>query len=110
MSSSGMKACAPCSRRWAARRTSRSWTRETRGRPAGSPGYGGDRAGRAGAGSSLPFDLAADLPIRARLVRLGDREHILYIVMHHIAADGWSIEPLLRDLAEAYGARARGRP
>ncbi|WP_435865720.1 amino acid adenylation domain-containing protein, partial [Streptomyces xanthochromogenes] len=58
--------------------------------------------------SAHVFGLAADLPVQARLIRLGEREHVLLVVMHHIASDGWSIAPLLRDLAHAYGARRAG--
>ncbi|MDA5280926.1 condensation domain-containing protein [Streptomyces sp. Isolate_45] len=55
------------------------------------------------------FDLAARVPVRARLLRPGDGTSVLVLLLHHIATDGWSLAPLLRDLAEAYGARGAGR-
>ncbi|BFV55962.1 non-ribosomal peptide synthetase [Kitasatospora sp. CMC57] len=54
------------------------------------------------------FDLTTDLPIQPFLYRLGDQEHVLLLVMHHIATDGWSLGPLVRDLATAYRARCTG--
>nr|BAX89998.1 Non-ribosomal peptide synthetase [Kibdelosporangium sp. AK-AA56] len=56
------------------------------------------------------FDLATDLPVRASVFVLGPTDHVLLLVLHHIAADGWSLRPLARDLAEAYRARAAGGP
>ncbi|MFE6499119.1 amino acid adenylation domain-containing protein [Kitasatospora sp. NPDC057738] len=55
-----------------------------------------------------PFDLAADLPVRAHVIPAGPGEHLLALVLHHIAGDGWSMGPLLRDLATAYAARTGG--
>lgn len=56
-----------------------------------------------------PFDLATQVPMRARLFELdGDRYRLLF-VLHQIAADGPSMVPLVRDLATAYSARLAGR-
>ncbi|MGU3432657.1 amino acid adenylation domain-containing protein [Actinomycetes bacterium M1A6_2h] len=54
------------------------------------------------------FDLARDLPIRVAVQRISDNEHILVLVVHHIATDEWSDVPLLKDLVTAYGARLHG--
>ncbi|WP_371774348.1 amino acid adenylation domain-containing protein [Streptomyces sp. NBC_01438] len=58
--------------------------------------------------SAATFDLAVQPPIRSHLVSLGEQEHILLVVIHHIASDGWSNGPLFRDLATAYEARTEG--
>ncbi|WP_103349446.1 non-ribosomal peptide synthetase [Amycolatopsis sp. CA-128772] len=52
-----------------------------------------------------PFDLAHDVPVRALLVRVGEQEHVLSVVVHHIAADGWSVAILADELGAAYAGR-----
>ncbi|GHE47291.1 hypothetical protein GCM10018785_16210 [Streptomyces longispororuber] len=54
------------------------------------------------------FDLTRDAPLRATLFRLAPEEQVLLLVVQHIAADGWSLRPLLGDLGVAYGARREG--
>ncbi|GAA0297702.1 hypothetical protein GCM10010302_40420 [Streptomyces polychromogenes] len=55
-----------------------------------------------------PFDLDTELPLRATVFRVAPQEHVLAFVFHHIAADGASMGPFLRDLMEAYAARHAG--
>ena len=57
-----------------------------------------------------PFDLARDLMLRSKLIRLGEREHILFLNMHHIASDGWSVGLLVRELGTLYEAFIEGKP
>ena len=57
------------------------------------------------------FDVSTRVPVRAQLFRIADAqesEYVLALVVHHIAADGFSMTLLARDVATAYTARIRG--
>ncbi|MFI6901260.1 amino acid adenylation domain-containing protein [Nonomuraea sp. NPDC050394] len=56
------------------------------------------------------FDLAEGPLARAALVRRGPAEHELYLTLHHVITDRWSLSILLRDLMELYRARVTGAP
>ncbi|MFE7898205.1 SDR family oxidoreductase [Streptomyces sp. NPDC057424] len=56
-----------------------------------------------------PFDLTRDLPLWAGLYGPRNGERTLVLVLHHSAADGWSLVPFAHDLSTAYAARAQGR-
>jgi amino acid adenylation domain-containing protein len=56
-----------------------------------------------------PFDLTRDRLFRIDLARLSDREHVLFMSTHHLAADGWSMGILVTELAQLYSAFVQGR-
>ncbi|MBO4208621.1 condensation domain-containing protein, partial [Micromonospora echinofusca] len=60
--------------------------------------------------ATTPFDLGRDAPLRVRLVRLADDEHVMVLVAHHIAFDGWSVGVLARELGALYPALVAGAP
>ena len=73
-------------------------------------GWSADRLGEAiEEAARHTFDLATEIPLRAWLFRVTDDEHVLVGVVHHIAADGWSIIPLVGDLSVAYASRCAGQ-
>ncbi|MGW5652768.1 amino acid adenylation domain-containing protein [Streptomyces humi] len=55
------------------------------------------------------FDLTAESPLAAWLLGGGEARTLL-LLLHHSAADGWSLRPLAEDLSTAYAARAAGGP
>jgi alpha-ketoglutarate-dependent taurine dioxygenase len=55
-----------------------------------------------------PFDLTRELPFRAVLLRTAAQEHVLVMVIHHIAFDRWSRGILFHELAVLYSAYSRG--
>ncbi|AIS50472.1 D-alanine--poly(phosphoribitol) ligase, subunit 1 [Burkholderia pseudomallei] len=54
--------------------------------------------------ASAPFDLSRDLPVRVLLLQLEDEAHVVQVVMHHIASDGWSVGVFLQELSALYGS------
>jgi acyl carrier protein len=83
--------------------------------PVGRPGLAVGEAAEAdlpvllAAEAGRGFDLRGELPWRAALWAVSPGEHVLMIVMHHIAGDGWSMGVLARDLGTAYTARCAGQ-
>ena len=57
-----------------------------------------------------PFDLATEPLVRATLLKLQAKEHVLLLTMHHIVSDGWSMGVLFSELAALYEAFCSGHP
>ncbi|WP_404370386.1 non-ribosomal peptide synthase/polyketide synthase [Corallococcus coralloides] len=57
-----------------------------------------------------PFDLERGPLLRAALLRLDATTHVLWLNMHHIVSDGWSMGVLVRELTALYGAHVAGQP
>jgi amino acid adenylation domain-containing protein/non-ribosomal peptide synthase protein (TIGR01720 family) len=65
-------------------------------------------ARRAAEEAARPFDLSAGPLFRAGVVRVSDTEHALFLAMHHIVSDGWSMGVLYRELSALYDALLEG--
>ena len=116
------------SRRWRPR--SATWWRGTRACARSSPTRWGAAAADPGASAARPrlavetvteaalprrwrrgasgLRSAGEPPLRAHLFVLRRDEHVLLLLLHHIAGDGWSLAPLARDLARALRGAPRG--
>ncbi len=57
-----------------------------------------------------PFDLAAGPLLRTTLLRLAPAHHVLLVTLHHVVADAWSIEVLVREIAALFAAFSRDQP
>ncbi|MGW8814633.1 amino acid adenylation domain-containing protein [Gordonia terrae] len=75
---------------------------------AGSGASGTDLAAAISAVTEVGFDLAEEIPFRYRVVTGHPDGDVIVLVVHHIAADGHSLRPLLRDLMTAYDSRRTG--
>ena len=56
-----------------------------------------------------PFDLQQGPLLRVKLLRLAPQEHVLVLVQHHIVSDGWSMQVMVDELVQLYGAFSQGR-
>ena len=54
------------------------------------------------------FDLHRDLPIRGCLIKIADDISVVQITLHHIVADGWSLDILYREVMQAYSMLVQG--
>jgi amino acid adenylation domain-containing protein len=64
----------------------------------------------AAADARLPFDLARGPLFRAKLVRLDEEEHRLYVTLHHLIFDGFSgYRVFLPELVALYDAFSQGQ-
>ena len=58
--------------------------------------------------AARPFDLQRPPMLRARLLRLGEKRHVLQFTLHHIATDAWSMGILVEEAIAAYSAYRSG--
>ncbi|MFI5822806.1 amino acid adenylation domain-containing protein [Streptomyces rishiriensis] len=69
-----------------------------------------DATGHLERDARTPIDLEREHPLRARLLRLGAEEHVLSVVMHHIACDNWTQDLFVDELGALYREQVTGRP
>lgn len=58
--------------------------------------------------SLLPFVLGKGPLLRLRLFRITGEDHLLALTLHHIVADAWSLDILVREVAKLYASHVRG--
>ena len=77
-------------------------------RPELAPERVDDLAAALAEAAATVFDLGSAAPIHVRLFTVDEQEHVLLVVLHHIAVDGASVSRFVGDLTTAYAARAAG--
>src|SRR4029077_3391409 len=55
-----------------------------------------------------PFHLKRGPLFRAAVAKLGAEDHVLFLTMHHIVSDGWSMGILCRELERLYTSLSAG--
>ncbi len=63
----------------------------------------------AAADAAVPFDISREHPVRIHAIRTAPHQHLLAVVLHHVACDGWSLGVLINDLFTLY-LHATGSP
>ncbi|MEA5617541.1 amino acid adenylation domain-containing protein [Cronbergia sp. UHCC 0137] len=60
--------------------------------------------------AQTPFNLATDVLLRVKIIQLAEDENVVLFTMHHIVADGWSMEILIKELKILYTAFIANQP
>jgi len=60
--------------------------------------------------ASKKFDLTKAPLLRSKLVRLEPNEYVLFVTMHHIVSDQWSMGVFRKELGILYDAFVKGQP
>jgi amino acid adenylation domain-containing protein/non-ribosomal peptide synthase protein (TIGR01720 family) len=75
----------------------------------GEPVNETELGGRLSEAAATGIQLNREMPVKAWLFEISRQSHMLLLLLHHIAADGWSMGPLGRDIQQAYSARVSGK-
>ncbi|MGZ9260897.1 MAG: amino acid adenylation domain-containing protein [Candidatus Binatia bacterium] len=59
--------------------------------------------------AAKPFDLSRGPLLRTKLLRLAPQDHVLFLNMHHVVSDGWSMGVLFREISDLYDAYCSGK-
>lgn len=54
------------------------------------------------------FDVESEPLFKARLIRAGENDHILFLLIHHLVFDGWSFDLLLKEMCTLYNSYSKG--